>query len=418
MSLLHSASATRTENGKLSLFKKYPVLQDKLPHVSLATLPTPVENLPSIEKQRDLQGLYIKRDDLSGSIYGGNKVRKLEFLLGEALEKEVQEVFTFGFAGSNHALATAIYAEQLGMKCTSLLLPQLNAHYVRRNLLASKYYKARLRHCKNFTHLFWVLVSNLIFGILKNGRTSLMIPQGSSCPVNILSRIHHRLELIMGQINNQKVPMIIPAGGSCPAGVIGYVNAAFELKEQVEAAILPEPDLIYVPVGSMGTSAGLIIGLKAAGLSSRVVPVRVIEKRIAGSRKMLRLAKRTLVQLTNLDPTFPEVNLSIADFAVRDDFLGPGYAHFTTEAVKAAELMREQTGIILNGAYSAKALSALLFDADKKALTGKNILFWNTYNSKDLSSAVNEQDYRQLSKPFHRYFEEEVQPLDITGYDR
>lgn len=372
------------DHENLPLFRKFPVLGKKLPYVPLATLPTPVERLTKVGARIGVPDLYIKRDDISGEQYGGNKVRKLEFLLGEALRQEAKEVMTFGFAGSNHALATAIYAKQLGLPCTSLLMPQVNAHYVRKNLLASHYYHSRLHSCRNLLHLFLGICTTYLFAKMKG----------------------------------RKPPMLIPAGGSCPTGVIGYVNAAFELQEQVAAGEIPEPDRIYVPMGSMGTSVGLMIGLKAAGLKSRVIPVRVIEEKMASVNKMMHLAGKTGSLLCQLDPAFPTIKFTRDDFAVRNDCLGPGYARFTEKAVAGADLMRKEAGIILNGTYSAKAFSAILDDADQRILQDKVVLFWNTYNSRDLSTATAGVDYRHLPREFHRYFAEEVQPLDSAGYDQ
>ncbi len=369
--------------GTIPLFKDYPRLAGQLPHVSLGRFPTSAEKLEQVGNAIGLNHLYIKRDDLSGDIYGGNKVRKLEFLLGDAQRRNAKEVITFGFAGSNHALATALYANQLGLGSTSLLLPQVNAHYVRRNLLASHYFKADLRFYKNWTLLGLGLLHQLLRRRVKHGT----------------------------------FPRVIPGGGSCPLGVCGYVNAALELKAQIVAGELPEPDFIYVPLGSMGTAVGLTLGLKAAGLKCRIIAVRVIEKRLANAKKMARLFQDTASFLRKLDPAFPNLLLHEVDWTIRDDCLGSGYARFTEKAMKAASLMRERAGIILNGTYSAKAFSALLEDAEKQVLKGKMVLFWNTYNSRDLSKFAAEVDYHQLPKAFHRYFEEDVQPLDRAGFD-
>jgi D-cysteine desulfhydrase len=331
-----------------------------------------------------LDQLYIKRDDLSGAVYGGNKVRKLEFLLGEAIRRKAKEVITLGFAGSNHALATAFYANQLGLGSTSLLLPQPNAHYVRRNLLVSHYFKADLHYYKNWALLGAGLLSQLLRRRAKHG----------------------------------VFPRVIPGGGSCPLGVCGYLNAVLELKMQIAAGQMPEPDFIYVPLGSMGTAVGLTLGLKTAGLKSRIIAVRVIEKRLANENKMARLFRDTAGFLRERDPAFPKLLLVENDWIVRDDCLGDGYARFTEKAVEAACLMREKAGIILNGSYSAKAFSALLGDAQKQILKGKTVLFWNTYNSRDLSTFAARVDYHQLPETFHRYFEEDVQFLDRTGFDR
>jgi 1-aminocyclopropane-1-carboxylate deaminase/D-cysteine desulfhydrase-like pyridoxal-dependent ACC family enzyme len=369
---------------RLALFRLYPRLEERLPHIPLGCLPTPVERLTQVETFLGLERLYVKRDDLSAVTYGGNKVRKLEFLLGDALRAGAREVITMGFAGSNHALATALYAQRLGLRCVSLLMPQVNAHYVRRNLLAGHHFQSELRPCSG--------AAVLILELLK--------------------------ELFKGRMRDGVIPRFIPGGGSCPLGVAGYVNAAFELKEQIHAGVLPEPDLIYVPLGSMGTSVGLMLGLKAAGINSQVMAIRVIEEKLASPGRMLRLFRETATFLHKLDPFFPDARCAEEDLAIRNDCLGDGYARFTWKAVKAANVMREKGGIILNGAYSAKAFSAIVDDAGRKILKDKTVLFWNTYNSRDVSSLSLSVDYHHLPRPLHRYFEEDVQPLDKEGFDR
>ena len=114
---------------------------------------------------------------------------------------------------------------------------------------------------------------------------------------------------------------------------------------------------------------------------------------------------------------FPALEFTAQDLTIRDDCLGPGYARFTDPGATAAELVHRETGIVLNGAYTANAFAAVLADADRGVLQGKTVLFWNTYNSRDLSALTAQADYRQLPQAFHRYFEEEVQPLDRAGLD-
>lgn len=372
-----------TSQSNIPLFRDYPSLGKRFPRVSLAVLPTPVERLEQIGSELGIGSLYIKRDDLTGTVYGGNKVRKLEFLLGDVLQTNAKEVMTVGFAGSNHTLATAIYAHQVGLRSNSLLLPQANAYYVRRNLLASYYYNARLCYYRNLRLLCIGIIGQHLRGIMKNGA----------------------------------ITRFIPAGGSSPLGILGYVNAAMELRDQISAGLLPEPDLIYVPLGSMGTSVGLMLGLKAVGLRTRVISVRVIEEHMASPRQMVRLVRETGTLLAQSASNFPRVEISEKDLSIRNDCLGEGYSRFTQKGMEAATSMKTRAGIVLNGTYSAKAFSALLDDARKKILAGKTIVFWNTYNSRDLSLIAAGVDYHQLPEKFHNYFEEEVQFLD-QGYDK
>jgi len=146
----------------IPLFKQYPLLREKLPYVPLGEFPTSVQKLDQLSGDLGMSRLYMKRDDLSGKIYGGNKQRKSEFLLGNALRANAKEVIAFGGVGANHAMATAIYAQQVGLKSISMLMPQPNARYVRRNLLMSHYCGAELHLCgaelqsrRNIPLVFW-----------------------------------------------------------------------------------------------------------------------------------------------------------------------------------------------------------------------------------------------------------------------
>jgi D-cysteine desulfhydrase len=367
----------------LPLFRKFPSLKAKLPYVSLGSFPTPVEKVEQLGAAIGLERLYMKRDDLSGEVYGGNKVRMLEFLLGSALQRNAHEVMTIGYAGSNQALALAIYADRLGLKCSSYLLPQANAHYVRRNLLASVHTHARLYACNYFS-----IVGRMLYGLTR------------------------------ATLKNGKFPGFIQPGGSSPLGIVGYINAALELKDQIDAGLIPEPDRIYVPLGSMGTTIGLMLGLKVAGVKSRIIAVRVLEEIFSSPWLLRRRYRDTSAFLHKLDPTFPKLECPREALEISNDYLGDGYARFTSKDVEAAKLMREHCGIIMSGTYSAKAFAALVGDARKGILKGQNILFWNTYNSRDMSAMTDGVDYHLLPRGFHRYFKGDVQPLDKDGYDR
>ena len=362
----------------IPLFEHYPPLGDKLPYISLGEFPTPLQKLERQVVDMGLAHLYIKRDDLAGKVYGGNKVRKLEFLLGRALHAGSKEVLAFGFAGSNHALATAIYARQLGLNSISMLMPQPNACYVRRNLLMSHYCGAELHQHQNVPFLTMGTIYQLLRHKLKHGH----------------------------------FPQTIPAGGSSPLGVAGFVNAAFELKEQIMEGKMPEPERIYVPLGTMGTAVGLTLGLKVAGLKSRVISVRVIGDKFANGRKMVKLFRETNSLLHSLDPAFPEVDFSEKDMDIRHGFLGQGYAHFTEEGIEAVTRMKKNEGLKLEGTYTGKTFAALTNDAENQDLRDKVILFWNTHNSRDFSDVIANVDYHLLPRCFHCYFEQEVQPLD------
>ncbi|MBD2681313.1 MULTISPECIES: 1-aminocyclopropane-1-carboxylate deaminase/D-cysteine desulfhydrase [Nostoc] len=362
----------------LPLFKAYPQLKTKLPYVKLAELPTPVHKLNNLEKTLNAEQLYIKRDDISGLIYGGNKIRKLEFLLGDVLNQQSKRVLTFGFAGSNHALATTIYARSLGIRTTSMLMPQVNAHYVRRNLLTSYHYGADIhQHQTELTLL-----------------------------------IHTAYQLVCYTLKEGRIPYIIAPGGSSPLGAIAYVNAAFELKEQILQGDIPEPDLIYLPLGTMGTAVGLLLGLKAVGLKTKVIGIRVVEAQFVNEKKIVRLFNRTNALLHSLDSNFPILKITENDLYIRDEFFGKGYGCFTESGMKAIAQINDDENISLDGTYTGKALAALIHDIDQKDIKHQAILFWNTYNSRNLLTAFAKEDFHQLPESFHHYFVDNVQLLD------
>lgn len=363
-------------DASLPLFRAFPAMGARLPRASLGTLPTPAEKMESVGARLGLPALYIKRDDLTGEVYGGNKVRKLEFLLADALRRKAEEVITFGYAGSNHALATGIYARRLGLKCTAMLMSQPNAQYVRRNLLMASGAGIELRHYSSRASLSWAVILRAIGDALR--------PRAA--------RVYY-----------------VPPGGTCPLGIAGYVNAAFELAEQVRCGMMPKPDLVYVALGSMGTAAGLALGLKAVGLDSQVVAVRVIEERVCPRRKLFSLIQRTGKFLRQCDAAFPQLRIAESDVTVRDEFLGKGYARATAESAYAGELLETVGGIATNGTYTAKAFAALMQDARGGTLDGKTILFWNTYNSRPFPIGIDAVDYRSLPKEFHPYFRTEVE---------
>jgi D-cysteine desulfhydrase len=364
----------------IPLFERFPGLKGRLPYVSLCQLPTPIVKLDNAGKKMGLDHLYMKQDGLTAQPFGGNKIRKLEFLLGDALERGAREVMTFGFAGSNHAAATAVFADHLGMKSISMLMPQSNAHYVRRNLLLSWKHGAELHQYAN--------------------KKSIAI--GS-----IYQLLRHRLK-------TGKKPYIIPPGGSSGLGSIGFVNAAFELHAQVQEGLLPEPDRIYVTLGSAGTAAGLLVGIKALNMRTRIIPVRVVEEHFTDEAWIGKLFRDTAGLLHASDPSFPHLELAPGDIDIVDDYLGEGYARFTPKGMEAAALFAETEGIKLDGTYTGKTAAALIDHARRPGEINKNdvVVYWNTLNARDISSEIENMDYHELPREFHRYFEQEVQPLD------
>jgi D-cysteine desulfhydrase len=360
----------------LELFKKFPRLRQSLPYKELGRFPTPVIRLSRLENELGKKGIFCKMDGMSSAIYGGNKIRKLEFLLGEAITRNSPGVVTFGCVGSNHALATAIYSNKIGMPCTLILFPQPNARSVRQNLLQDYAHNAHIVVCDDFSRV--------------NFQTLEGVPGG-------------------GALRDRYT---IPAGGSAPIGVVGYVNAAFELAQQIEAGILPSPDYIFLPFGTMGTAAGLAIGCKAAGLRTKIVAVRVVNTAITTQEKFDALVAETLLLIRGNDETFPCVTVTTADCAINHAFFGSEYARYTPESVAAVRLLRKTDAIALEGTYSGKAMAACIDFCQQPEHADATVLFWNTYNASPLPDLSDTVDYKKLPEKCWWYFEHEVQELD------
>jgi D-cysteine desulfhydrase len=219
-------------------------------------------------------------------------------------------------------------------------------------------------------------------------------------------------QLLRCRLKNGRFPKLIPPGGSSPLGVIGFVNAALELKEQIANSEMPEPEYIYVACGTMGTAAGLILGLRAAKLNCREVSVRVTSEKFVNTMGMIKLINKTNSLIHSLDDSFPVFEFSKSDIDIRDDYFGKQYALFTREGMDAVSLIKDLERINLEGTYTGKTLAALIDDAKSGRLGSSTVLFWNTLNSRDFSDALSNLDYHDLPRCFHKYFEEEVQPLD------
>jgi len=305
--------------------------------VPLGEWPTPVERfaVPAVERE-----LWVKRDDLSSGFYGGNKVRKLEFLLavGEG------PVVTVGARGSHHVLATAVHAARLGRPCVGVLVPQPRTKHVDR-----------------------------VFALCEERCASLVrLPSPISIAYNLLPAA---VTVGRGMAVGRGASFIGP-GGSSPAGILGYVNCGLELASQIRAGDCPAPTEVYVPLGTGGTAVGLALGLALARMDTRVVAVRVASV-LAGNRAhLMRLAGRTfdLIHESSRPQVMPPLNL-----VLDHRWVGGGYGH-VTEAGQDAQ--RRVTGLSLETTYTGKTMAALL-RATGASPRGGPVLFLDTYGSID-----------------------------------
>ncbi len=335
-----------TREQPLPLFARFPALQDVLPRVDLIT-PTPVQQLASLAHSVGADSLWIKRDDLTAPACGGNKARKLEFILPEIRAAGKTRVVTIGGTGSTHCRATAIHAAQQGISSTLILFDQAETEEVRQNLSCCEDHADRIIRTRS------VMAAAAHF------------------------HVHQRLTL--------PEAYFLPAGGTLPASTWGYVNTAFELKRQIDSGELPVPGSIFVTLGTGGTLAGLELGLRLAGLETKLFGVRVVpcgvyaRDRFDGERTVSRLVRACLGHLQEHEPQTRSFQWS-PGFKILHEYVGQGYGVPTAEGQRAANLMRQTTGIALDPTYTAKTFAAVLDHIRDHPHPEKPVLYWHTFS--------------------------------------
>lgn len=297
----------------------------------IGTLPTPVDFLPTLGDALGVPDLHVKRDDRAGEHYGGNKIRKLDYLLGEALLEECSSVVTSGGIGSNHVLATATYARELGLEPRAVQFPQAVTDHVVQNLRALAGLDPTLRLISSELFLPGALVRERLAARLDGDR------------------------------------YYIPTGGSSPVGTLGYVEAGLELAGQIGQGDLPEPDVVVVPASSGGTLAGLRVGLDLVDVSVRLVGVRVVPWFVTNRWTVARLANRTAALLDASPGPY-----SRADIDLRGGYLGEGYAEPTAAGERVTDLAAD-AGLVLDPTYTAKTVAAIAGEFDDET-----VLYWHT----------------------------------------
>ena len=317
------------------LHERFPALGETLPHIALSERPTPVRELPGL-------GIWVKEDGAFGAGgWGGNKVRKLEWLIPDARRRGRHSILTFGGLGTNWGLATALYAREHGLETALALVDQPIDDHVRAQLARLDASGARIYR----THTKLRTVAILPWLIARNARGG-------------------------------RPPYLLPAGGSSPAGALGYVEAALEIASQVEDGSLPQPAHIVVPVGTGGTAAGLALGLQLAGLRTRVVGVVVNDQLRLDAPVFSRLARRTAALLERRGAPLGQLQLGPGMLDLTRDQIGAGYGH-PTEAARRATALAAKEQLALDPVYTAKAMAGLLALRAEGRL-GDPVLFLHT----------------------------------------
>jgi D-cysteine desulfhydrase len=326
---------------------------------------TPIERLSNLEKELDLNSLWVKRDDKTSQLYGGNKPRKLEFILADAKKKGFAAVMTKGGVGSNFCVANAAMCSKLDLQPIAVLMDQPINPVVEKNLLINLHYNNELHYVRTN----WKL----------------------------------KLFKLWVKLRRRNIYYMLVPGGSVPLGTLGYVNAGLELKRQIVEEKIPEPDYIFVACGSAGTVAGLALGLKIAEMKTKIVAVQVAS--FIGYEGTVKLAYDTREYLYKYDSTIPEVEID--NIIYETDYFGKGYAEPTEEGLAAIELIRKTQELELEHTYTGKTLAALIGFSKKKheEIKDETILFWNTFSSRDFSDLLSVLNYKDLPKNLHWIFE-------------
>ncbi|MDZ7768669.1 MAG: pyridoxal-phosphate dependent enzyme [Woeseiaceae bacterium] len=348
-----------------ALQDRYPVLAAKLGKLPLGELPTPLREA-DFNNAAGRRHILIKQDNLSGALYGGNKVRKLEYLLHTAQQKGCRCVATFGTVGSHHALATALYAREQNLDCICFLSHQKRT----------------------------ISVPGVLNALLQSGAKL----------VRFGGNYSERIATLREHLHGRRV-RVIPTGGTSWAGTVGFVNAGLELAAQLEERDAAPPERLYVATGTMGTAAGLALGLALAGLPVEVHAVRVSDTSVTSEEGLRRLCRKTAMMMRRLDPAVPRGLERRVRLVLRHGFFAGGYAHSDDATRNAIDTGAEQFGVTLEPTYTGKAMAALLHDATDASGGFESAVFWHSYHARPLDVRRDAPlDESRLPPEFLTYF--------------
>ena len=313
----------------------------RFPRVSLTLSATPLEFLPNLTRHLDGPRLYIKRDDHTGLAFGGNKTRKLEFLIGDALAKKATHVVTQGATQSNHVRQTIAAANKFGLKSTVLLEERVSGAH-------DEYYANGN-----------VLLDQIL------GATVETRPAGLD--------MNQELEAVGERLRKEgEIPYLIPGGGSNATGALGYVVSALELVAQANEQRLGIDHIVHA-TGSTGTQAGILAGIEGSNSRIPVLGISVRAPREKQEANVRRLARETW-ELLGIRGDFPD-----AAVVVNSDYVGGGYGVPTEGMIEAVQLLARHEGILLDPVYTGKGFAGLIDLIRKKHFRkGENVVFVHT----------------------------------------
>ncbi len=280
----------------------------RFPRIRLGHFPTPLEPMDNLTEALGGPRLFVKRDDCTGLASGGNKTRKLEFLMADALQQGADSVITVGAVQSNHARQTAAATAKLGLKCEIVLQRRVDMadpeYETNGNVFLDRLFGARLHYIA-----------------------------GGDDAERAVQELAEEAKRAGGK------PYVIPAGGASPVGSLGYVNCAQELLQQANDMRI---DWLVLATGSAGTHAGLLTGLAGAGSAIKVLGICVSRPKAEQEEKVHKLAAE-VAELVGLEAAIPRDSV-----IANSDYVGPGYGLPTPEMIEAVNLTAHREGILLD----------------------------------------------------------------------
>jgi L-cysteate sulfo-lyase len=325
----------------------------RFPRINLAHLPTPLEHLPNLTRELNGPEIWIKRDDCTGMSTGGNKTRKLEFLMAEARDQGADIVLTQGATQSNHARQTAACAAKMGIDCHILLEDRTG----------------KTDHDYNDS-------GNVLLDYLHGAK----VEYRPATP-----DMNAELAAVVAKLKSDgRKPYFIPGGGSNSVGALGYVNAAMELIGQANAIGLRIDHVVHA-TGSAGTQAGLITGLAATRSGVPLLGIGVRAPRPKQEENVFKLACAT-ADLCGVSGAVRR-----EDVVANCDYVGSGYGFSTPGSIDAIQTLARLEAILLDPVYTGKGMAGFL-DLTRKGFfkKGENVVFIHTGGSVGLFGYVDD----------------------------
>lgn len=306
-----------------------------IPRTPLAFLPTPLEPLPNLSKHLGGPTIWVKRDDQTGLATGGNKARKLEFLLAEAQAQDADTLITAGAPQSNHARQTAATAARAGLRCTLVLRGELPSN-TSGNILLDR-----------------LLGADIVWS-------------GTRAQNEVMQEVADELRA------RAQRPYIIPTGGSNATGALGYILAMQEFVAQAKDVDMDFESIVFA-TSSGGTQAGMIVGARASGFAGRIIGISVHERAEELVPKLVEIANAAAQRI------MPSETFDARDFEVNHNYIGEGYAIMGAPEREAIEIAAQTEGLLVDPVYTGRALAGLI-DLIRKGefKPEQNILFWHT----------------------------------------